>query len=100
MSSMVSQIAGVSIVCSTVCSGADIRKYQSSASLAFVRGIHRWPVDSLHKGPVTRRKFPFDDVIIVPRNMTKFNTMRKRKGVDITGLRSVQVERGEAALNI
>ena len=36
------QITGVSIVCSTVCSGADHRKHQSSASLAFVRGIHRW----------------------------------------------------------
>ena len=27
-------------------SGADQRKHQSSASLAFVRGIHRWPVNS------------------------------------------------------
>ena len=47
----------------TVCSGADQRKHQSSASLAFVRGIHRWPVNSPHKGPVTRKMFPFDDVI-------------------------------------
>ena len=37
---------------------------QSSASLAFMRGIRRWPVDSPHKGPVTRKMFPFDDVII------------------------------------
>ena len=43
MSAMVSQITGVSIVCSTVCSGADQRKYQSSTSLVFVRGIHRIP---------------------------------------------------------
>ena len=43
----------VSIVCSNVHSGADKRKHQSSASLAFVRGIHRWLVDSLHKGFVT-----------------------------------------------
>ena len=49
-----------------VCSGADQRKHQSSASLAFVRGIHRWPVDSPQKGPVTRKMFPFDDVIIFP----------------------------------
>ena len=48
-----SQITGVSIVCSTVCSGTYQRNHQSSASLAFVRGIHRWPVDSPHKGPVT-----------------------------------------------
>ena len=53
MSVMVSQITGVSIVCSIVCSGVDQRKYQSSASLAFVRRIHQWPVDSPHKGPVT-----------------------------------------------
>ena len=52
------------IVCTAVCSGADQRKHQSSASLAFVRGIHRRPVISPHKGPVTRKTFPFDDVIM------------------------------------
>ena len=41
------------------------KKHQSSASLALVRGIHRWPVYSPHKGPVTRKMFPFDDVIMV-----------------------------------
>ena len=46
-----------------VIQGADQRKHQSSASLAFVLGIHRWPVNSPHKGPVTRKMFPFDDVI-------------------------------------
>ena len=40
------------------------RKQQSSASLAFARGIHRSPVDSPHKGPVTQKMFPFDDVIM------------------------------------
>ena len=44
--------------------GADQRKHQSSASLAFVRGIHRSPVNSPHKSPVTRKMFPFDDVIM------------------------------------
>ena len=48
----------------TVCSGAYYRKYQSSASLDFVRGIYRRPVDSPHKGPVTRIMFPFDAVIM------------------------------------
>ena len=62
MSSMAPQITSVSIACWTVCSGADQRKHQSSASPAFVRGIHRWPVDSPHKGPVTWKMFPFDDV--------------------------------------
>ena len=64
MSAMASEITGVSVVYSTVCSGADHRKYQSPASLAFVRGIHRWLVDSLHKGPVTRKMVPFYDVIM------------------------------------
>ena len=41
------------------------KKHQSSASLAFVRGIHRWPVNSSHKGPVTRKMFRFDDVLML-----------------------------------
>ena len=41
------------------------KKYQSSASLAFVRGVHRRPVNSPHKWPVTRKMFPFDDVIML-----------------------------------
>ena len=64
MSVMASQITDVSIVCSSACSGTDQIKQQSSASLAYMRGIHRSPVDSLHKGPVTRKMFPFDDVIV------------------------------------
>ena len=61
---MASQITSPTIVYSTVYSGADQRKHQSSASLAFVRGIHRWPVNSPHKGAVTRKMFPFVDVIM------------------------------------
>ena len=52
-------------VCSNVCSGADQGKHQSSSSLAFVWRNHRWEVDSPHKGPVTKKMFPIDDVIIV-----------------------------------
>ena len=63
MNAMACQITGVSIVYSTVCRGADHRKHQSSASLAFAREIDRWPVDSPHKEPVTRKMFAFDDVI-------------------------------------
>ena len=55
----------ITIVYSTVYSGADQRKHQSSASLAFVWGSHRGPVNSPHKGPVTQKVFPFDDVIMV-----------------------------------
>ena len=64
MSAMASQITSLTTVYLTFYSGADQRKHQSSASLAFVRGIHRWPVNSPHKGPVARKMFPFDDVII------------------------------------
>ena len=64
MSAMPSQITSLTIVYLTVCSGVDQRKHQSSMSLAFVRGIHRWPVNSPHKGPVTWKIFTFDDVII------------------------------------
>ena len=65
VSKMASQITGVQIVCSAVCSFVNKRKHESSASLAFVMEIHRWPVDSLHEGPVMGKVFPFDDVIIV-----------------------------------
>ena len=61
---MASQITSLTFVYSTVYSGADQRKHQSSASLAFVWGIHRGPVNSPHKWPVTRKMFPFDDVIM------------------------------------
>ena len=59
MSAIASQITSITIVYSTVYSGRDQRKHQSSESLAFVRGM-----DSPHKGPVTREKLPFDDVIM------------------------------------
>ena len=57
MNPMVPQFTGVSIVYSTDSSGTDQRKYQSSASLTFVRGILRWLVNSTHKGLVTRKSF-------------------------------------------
>ena len=57
MSAMASQITSLMIVYSTIYSGADERKHQSSASLAFVRGIHRWPVNSPYQWPVTRKCF-------------------------------------------
>ena len=56
MSAMVFHITSLTIIYSTVYSGADQRRHQSSASLAFVRGSHRWPVNSPYKGPVTRKK--------------------------------------------
>ena len=41
MGAIASQITSLTIVYSTVYSGADQRKYQISASPAFVRGLHR-----------------------------------------------------------
>ena len=41
------------------------RKHQSSMLLAFVKGIHRWLVNSPHKGPVMRKMFPFDDIFMI-----------------------------------
>ena len=64
MGAMAYQITSLTIVYSVVYSGADKRTHQSCASLAFVRGIHRGPVNSPHKWPVTRKIFPFDDVIM------------------------------------
>ena len=73
MNLMASQITSLTIVYSTVYSGGDQRKHQSSASLAFVRGFHRRPVKSPRKGPVTRKMFPFDDVIMFPPEDESFN---------------------------
>ena len=62
MGAVASQITSLVIVYSTFDSGAAQRKQQSSASLTFVRGIHRWPVNSPQKSPVTRKIFPFGDL--------------------------------------
>ena len=71
MGVIASQITSLTIVHSTVYSDVDQRKHQSSASLAFVWGIHRGPVNSLHKWPVKRKMFPFDDVIM---QIGRYNT--------------------------
>ena len=57
MGATASQITSLIIEYTTVYSGAGPRKHQSSASLAFVGEIHRWPVNSPHKWPVTRKMF-------------------------------------------
>ena len=56
-------MTGVSIVYSTVCSGGR-KKYQHSASLAFVRASYRWPVDFSHKRPIMRKMFEFYGAIM------------------------------------
>ena len=62
MSAMASQITSLTIVYTTVYTVQ--RKHQSPAWLAFVQGIHRWLVNSPHKGHVTRKIFPLNDVIM------------------------------------
>ena len=64
MGTIASQITSLTIVYSTVYLGADQRKHQSSASLAFVQKIHQGPVNSPHKWPVAWKMFQFDDVIM------------------------------------
>ena len=64
MGAITSQITSLTIVYSTVHPDTDQRKHQSSTSLAFVREIHRGPVNSPHKWPVTRKMFSFHDVIM------------------------------------
>ena len=91
MSAIASQITSLTIVYSTVYSGSDQRKHLSSASLAFVRGIHQSPVNSPHKGPISQKMFPFDDVIMERLHiswdilyieiviiMTRYKTVTKR----------------------
>ena len=81
MSAMVSQITSLAIVYSTVYSGADQRKHQNSASLASVRGIHRWLVNSPYKGPVMRKMFPFDDVVRYTVVTTSLCTLNCNRGL-------------------
>ena len=81
MSVNASQITSLTIVYWTFYSAADQRKHQGSASLAFVRGIHWWPVNSPHKEPVTWKMFLFEYVIMV--NCTNiFLVMEERSVAD------------------
>ena len=80
MNAMAYQNTSPTIVYSTVYSGADKRKHQCYVSLAFVRGIHQWPVNSQHKCPVTRKMVPFDDVIM--RQFSHHDDVVSRKGFE------------------
>ena len=64
MDMMASQNTSLTIVYSTIYSGTNQRKHQSSPSVAFVMGIHRWPVNSTCKRASNTEMFPFDDVIL------------------------------------
>ena len=77
MDAMASQFTSLTIVYSTVYSDTDERKHQSYGSLAFVRGIHQWPVNSPQKGPETRKMFPFDDVFVTHLRVTEWLQTRQ-----------------------
>ena len=99
MGVMAPQITSLTIVYTIVYSGADQRKHQSSASLSFVRGIHRGPVNSPHKWPVTRKMFSFDDVIMdylyfVGRQATTWTN------VDLVPIRSMETNVNEVRIKI
>ena len=79
MDPIASQITSLTIVYSIVYTSADQRKHQSSASLAFVRGIHRGPVNSPHKWPVTRKMLSFDDVIMIAVTKSERQGVSKRR---------------------
>ena len=93
MGKMASQLTSLTIVYSTIYLSADLRKHQSSAPLAFVRGIHPGPGNSQHKGPVTRKMFPFDVDIMGNKNDHNLRTFldRVRLGVPV---RSISEEGG------
>ena len=87
------------IVYSTVYSGTHQREHQSSASLAFVRGIHWSPVNSPHKWTVTGKMFPFHDVIMVVGDQnsditspTKEATARNDIPCDVVMLWNLQIQ--------
>ena len=82
MGAMASQITSLTIVYYRLFKAQIQKKHPSSASLAFVMGIHRWPVNSPHKGPVARKMFPFDDVIMDILN-------HRPKLHNVTGYRSL-----------
>ena len=77
MRAIASQIPGVSIVRSSICSDADQWKLLGSVSLAFVRGIHWRPVDFPHKGAVTHKTVSIDDVIVI--NLMKQKYLKNKK---------------------
>ena len=83
MGAMASQITSLTVVYSTIYLGPDQWKHQSSASLTYVWGIHRWPVNSPHRGPITRKMFPFDDVIMLSHRsvLILWKALSKHRGL-------------------
>ena len=92
LGAIASQITSLTIIYSIFYSDADQRKPQSSASLAFVREIHRGPVNSPHKWPVTRKMFPFDDIMVSPYGTKRPQWVKQYLHIDQMGLVSWLVD--------
>ena len=88
MGTMACQITSLTIVYPIVYSGAGQSKHQSFASLAFVGGIHRGPVNPPHKRPVTRKMLPFDDVIMKCLEISCYGNLPSGNADDTHGKRS------------
>ena len=58
--------------------GPASKRQKSPHYWPFVRGIHRWPVNFPHKGPVTQKQLPYDDVIIPRFKLCRHNTEQFR----------------------
>ena len=65
MGTMASQITSLTIVYNNRLERRRSKKTSKLRVTGLCEGIHRWPVNSPHKGPVTRKMFPFDDVIMI-----------------------------------
>ena len=95
MTMLASQITSLAVVYSIVYSGVNQRKHQSSASLAFVREIHRGPVNFPHKWPVTRKMFPFDDVIMTSWHANPLHITSSVRGCCHSGILITRVNKTE-----
>ena len=68
MTTMASQITSLTVVYSNVYSDADQKKTSKLRVTGLCVGKSPGPVNSPHKGPVRRKMFPFDDVIMIKEN--------------------------------
>ena len=64
MTTMASQITSLTVVYSTVYSDADKKQTSKLCVTGLSVGNSPGPVNSPHKGPVTQKMFPFEDVIM------------------------------------
>ena len=65
MSVKSSQIADNLTICSTTANNSETPGSRDPHYWAFVRGIHRWRVDSPQKGQVMLKAFPYYDIIMI-----------------------------------